>query len=78
MVGLLERILIKDRDNAEDAKVRSAYGMLCGFVGIGLNVVLFLAKLFAGYACPALQLRKVYLLNVKTITCFCLHFLKRM
>ena len=49
MVEVLERILIKDRDNVEDTKVRGAYGMLCGFVGIGLNVVLFIAKLFAGY-----------------------------
>jgi len=49
MVEVLERILIKNREKTEDVAVRSAYGMLCGFVGIGLNIVLFLAKLFAGY-----------------------------
>ena len=48
MINFLSRIFIKDRDNVTDAKVRQAYGTLCGFVGIALNVILFGLKYFAG------------------------------
>ncbi len=48
MVGLFIKWFIKDRDNTSDPKVRQAYGMLCGAVGIAFNIVLFLMKLFAG------------------------------
>lgn len=46
MVGFLSRFFIKD-DMPED-KRRSAYGMLCGVVGIILNVLLFAGKFIAG------------------------------
>ena len=48
MIALLSRLLIADRENTESPKVRKAYGILCGAVGIFLNVVLFAGKLFAG------------------------------
>ena len=48
MVTLLSKLLIKDRDKMNLPHVRQAYGMLCGAVGILLNVLLFAAKLFAG------------------------------
>ena len=48
MINFLSRIFIKDRENVTDAKVRQAYGTLCGFVGIALNVILFGLKYFAG------------------------------
>ena len=48
MIALLSRLLIADRENTESPKVRKAYGVLCGAVGIFLNVVLFAGKLFAG------------------------------
>lgn len=48
MISLLAKWFIKDRDHVTDPAVRRAYGSLCGFVGIGLNILLFLGKFFAG------------------------------
>ena len=50
MIQFLARRFIRDCDNVEDPAVRRAYGDLCGCVGIGLNVLLFLGKLLAGLA----------------------------
>lgn len=47
MVGFLARIFIKNNDY-EDENVRMRYGVLCGSVGIFLNVLLFIGKLVAG------------------------------
>ena len=49
MVSLLSKIFIKDRFNYSDKNVRHQYGMLCGFFGIFLNLVLFAFKAFAGF-----------------------------
>lgn len=46
MVGVLARIFI--REEKDESKVRQAYGMLCGVVGIILNVLLFVGKFLAG------------------------------
>ena len=48
MVTFLSRWLIQNYDRPEDPEVRRKYGVLCGCVGIGLNILLFLAKFFAG------------------------------
>lgn len=48
MLKLLSRWLIADYRNYNDSKVRRAYGVLCGIVGIALNIVLFAVKYFAG------------------------------
>lgn len=48
MTEILSKIFIKDRENITSPSVRRAYGMLCGFLGIFLNVVLFAAKMVAG------------------------------
>ena len=48
MVTFLSRFLIKDYKNTTDTKVRQAYGMLCGAVGIVLNIFLFIGKALAG------------------------------
>lgn len=48
MVSILTKFLIKDYKNTANAKVRQAYGMLCGAVGIVLNIFLFLVKFLAG------------------------------
>lgn len=48
MIRLLSRWLIKDSQNYSDPRVRTAYGVLCGAVGIFLNLVLFAGKLLAG------------------------------
>lgn len=49
MISILSRFFIKDYENTTDAGVRQKYGMLCGAVGIILNVFLFLVKFAAGY-----------------------------
>ncbi len=48
MINFLSRIFIRDRENVTDPAVRRAYGVLCGCVGIGLNLLLFAGKLLAG------------------------------
>ncbi len=48
MISLLAKWLIPNHKNTADAAVRRAYGQLCGFVGIALNVLLFAGKFFAG------------------------------
>lgn len=46
MITLLARIFIREDDKPE--KIRLAYGILCGIVGILLNVLLFTGKFIAG------------------------------
>lgn len=46
MVALLARMFINEEQ--DKAKIRQSYGVLCGVVGILLNVLLFLGKFFAG------------------------------
>ena len=48
MVKLLARIFIRDRNNVESPTVRNKYGILCGGLGIALNLLLFALKLFVG------------------------------
>jgi len=48
MIGLLATWLIRDHHNVASPRVRLAYGMLCGAVGIALNLLLFGGKLIAG------------------------------
>ena len=47
MISFLARLFIKTEGKSQ-AAVRKAYGILCGAVGIGFNVLLFLGKFFAG------------------------------
>ena len=46
MITLLQKVLKLDTLSAD--KRRSAYGKLCGVIGIFLNIVLFIGKFFAG------------------------------
>lgn len=48
MITFLSKILIKDRENTGSPAVRQAYGILCGAVGIFLNLCLFTGKFLAG------------------------------
>ena len=48
MITLLSRLLIRNRNDTDDPAVRRAYGVLCGAVGIFLNLVLFGIKYAAG------------------------------
>lgn len=47
MIRLLAKLFLKDAD-LRSPKARTAYGTLCGLVGIGLNLLLFALKYFAG------------------------------
>lgn len=48
MTNLLLRLFVRDADQTENPKVRSAVGRLSGFVGIGCNLLLFIGKLLVG------------------------------
>ncbi len=48
MVHILAKLFIRDWENMKDTKVRQSYGILCGTVGICLNILLFIGKFLAG------------------------------
>ena len=48
MISFFAKLFIKNADDITAPEVRLAYGMLSGFVGIGLNILLFIGKFFAG------------------------------
>ena len=47
MISLFARLFLKPEGRDETA-LRKGYGILCGAVGIGLNILLFAGKFFAG------------------------------
>ena len=49
MIKLLSKIFIKENENYLNPDVRSAYGYLCGTVGIVINIILFAGKFAAGF-----------------------------
>ena len=49
MVSFLAKILIKDYSDISDSRVRQSYGILCGAMGIALNILLFAGKALAGF-----------------------------
>ena len=56
MIELLVRMMIKNPENINDPKVREAYGVLSGGVGILCNLVLFALKLLAGVLTGAVSI----------------------
>ena len=48
MVHILAKLFIRNSENMKDTKVRQSYGILCGTVGICLNILLFIGKFLAG------------------------------
>lgn len=48
MISILAKRFIKDYENMKSPHVRHSYGMLCGIVGILLNIILFAGKFLAG------------------------------
>lgn len=48
MVTLFAKIFIKNREDTKNPSVRQAYGILCGAMGIFLNLCLFTGKIIAG------------------------------
>ena len=48
MPAFIVKMFVKNHTDTSNPKVRTAYGMLCGALGIFLNVLLFAGKFFAG------------------------------
>ena len=48
MITLLAKWIIRDYQKYDSPTVRLRYGVLCGAVGIGFNILLFLGKITAG------------------------------
>lgn len=48
MISVLAKLWIKDNGDVKNPRVREAYGVLCGSVGIFLNICLFAGKFLAG------------------------------
>ena len=48
MIKLLSKLLIKNNNDYSDPTVRRRYGILCGSVGVALNILLSLGKFIAG------------------------------
>lgn len=48
MVTILINLLIHNKEDVKNPKVRQQYGMICGLVGIALNILLFVGKFLAG------------------------------
>ena len=48
MTQILLRLFVRNPENTQDSKIRSAIGSLSGIVGIGCNLLLFLLKLLVG------------------------------
>lgn len=48
MINLLAKIFIKNSTDYSDPDVRSSYGVLCGWVGVFFNLLLFTAKFTFG------------------------------
>lgn len=49
MINLIAKHWIPDYKEYQDKRVRQQYGVLCGIVGIFLNIFLFAGKLFVGW-----------------------------
>lgn len=47
MIKLLVKTFVTDSENIEDTRVRQRYGILAGFVGIILNITLFMLKMIS-------------------------------
>ncbi len=48
MIGFLSKIFIKNPEDTANPQVRQKYGVICGSMGIFLNILLFAGKFFAG------------------------------
>ena len=48
MTEFLVKRFVKNYDRVEEAQVRTAYGAMASMVGIGCNILLFLAKMAIG------------------------------
>ena len=64
MTGFLVKRFVKDHDNVEDVRVRTAYGTLTSMVGIGCNLLLFVSKL-----CIGILVHSISVMRMRLIIC---------
>jgi cation diffusion facilitator family transporter len=50
MTKFMIRLFVRDFDNTQNSVVRQSYGYMAGGTGIGANLVLFIVKIFMGFA----------------------------
>lgn len=55
MTELLVRLFVKDNKNVEKAEVRTAYGIMSGFVGIACNLLLSSTKIVIGFVIQSIS-----------------------
>ena len=72
MIELLARLFIRGRDALAPSALRRAYGQLCGAVGIGLNLLLFAVKFFAGSVSGSIAITADAFNNLSDAGSFCL------
>ena len=48
MIQLIINFISKKKESMDENKLRNLYGIVCGWVGIGFNVLLFVGKFIAG------------------------------
>ncbi|MBP7320623.1 MAG: cation transporter [Lachnospiraceae bacterium] len=48
MIQLIIKLITKNKRQMDETKLRNLYGIICGWVGIGFNILLFIGKFFAG------------------------------
>ncbi|EIA25281.1 Cation efflux family protein, Putative, partial [Candidatus Arthromitus sp. SFB-co] len=56
MLNFLSKKFIRNHQNVKDPKVRSSYGLLCSYISIVLNLILFLIKVFIGVVLKSISI----------------------
>ena len=56
MIDFIARKFVKDYDNYKSPEVRQGYGVLCGIIGIILNIILFFGKITVGIVSGSLAI----------------------
>ena len=64
MINFIAKHWIPDYRKYQDKRVRQQYGILCGIVGIFLNILLFAGKLFVGGLSHSIAIMAVALYNL--------------
>lgn len=67
MICFLARFFIKDYKRVDDPAVRQSYGILSGAVGIALNIILVITKMFAGYISGSIAILSDALNNLSDV-----------
>lgn len=75
MISLLSQLFIKNRTEYKDEKVRRSYGVLCGILGIILNICLCAVKFIAGALSGSIAITADALNNLSDAASSCVSLL---